>query len=76
MLELKGDGHRTCHDLQRVISQDPVPQQEELIGGEVAGIRSHHPLKGNAQSTEDQYTERRGVIFGVLDSSQIGFDTL
>ena len=26
----------TCHDLQRIVGEDTVPQQQQLVGGQVA----------------------------------------
>lgn len=40
----------TCDDLQRVVSQDSIPQQKQLVSGQVARKGPHHPLKGDSQS--------------------------
>lgn len=60
----------TCDDLQRVVSQDSIPQQKQLVGGQVAREGPHHPLKGDSQSEDkkqqavessDKEREQRGI---------------
>lgn len=40
----------TCDDLQRVVSKDSIPQQQQLVSGQVARKGPHHPLEGDPQS--------------------------
>lgn len=49
----------TCDDLQRVVPQDSIPQQKQLVGGQVARKGPHHPLEGDSQSAgkKQQATE-------------------
>lgn len=39
----------TCNYFQRVVSQDPIPEEKQLVRGEIAGEGPHHPLEGYTQ---------------------------
>lgn len=56
----------TCNYLQRIISQDSVPEKKQLISRQVARKSPHHPLKGNTQPgdtiiTFARLTHYRGI---------------
>lgn len=43
-----GSVNLTRDYLQRVVSQDAVPEEKQLVGRQVARKASYHPFKGDA----------------------------